>query len=88
METEPGGQESGARPEDSKPPEPQPIDLIIRHNPDGSTNVIGPLANKMLCYGMIEIARETVANYKPESGRILRLEPAPKNNGQGSPFRR
>lgn len=39
--------------------------LIIVMREDGAIDVSGPLENKILCYGMIEIARQAIEKYVP-----------------------
>lgn len=34
--------------------------------PDGRVNINGPIANKLLCYGLLEIARDLVKDYDPQ----------------------
>lgn len=36
--------------------------LVIELMPDGSVNVTGPLPNKILCYGLLESAKEVIQN--------------------------
>lgn len=36
--------------------------LVIELKPDGSVDVTGPLPNKILCYGMLESAKEIIQN--------------------------
>jgi len=38
--------------------------IIITLREDGSLNVNGPLVNKLLCYGMLEQARDVVRNFE------------------------
>lgn len=40
------------------------IKLVITLSPDGKLNVGGPLANKLLCYGMLEQARDVVRQFE------------------------
>jgi hypothetical protein len=42
-----------------------PVRLTITIDEHGRMNVQGPLENKVLCYGLLEIAREVVQNHKP-----------------------
>jgi len=39
----------------------------------GSTNVNGPLENKIICYGLLKLAEQIVANYEPPkpSGLVI-----------------
>ena len=51
---------------------PPEVALIIRFNPaTGHVNIEGPLDQRMLCYGLLEMAREILskgaANPKPSS---------------------
>lgn len=39
--------------------------IIITLNPDGSVSVTGPIMNKLLCYGMLESAKQLVTTYTP-----------------------
>ncbi len=34
---------------------------------NGEVNVSGPLDNKIFCYGLLEVARDLVTNYKPSA---------------------
>lgn len=46
-------------------PLPEELTFTITMTTAGGVNVRGPLQNKMLCYGMLELARDVVTNYKP-----------------------
>ena len=39
--------------------------LIITIQDDGSVGVTGPLNNKLLCYGILEAAKDAIKNYQP-----------------------
>ena len=39
------------------------VKLEITLNDDGSINVIGPLANKHMCYGLLDCARDVVKDH-------------------------
>ena len=39
------------------------IVLTITMQPDGEIQISGPLGNKVLCYGMIEAAKDAVRDY-------------------------
>lgn len=42
------------------------VQIIITLNPDGvNINVTGPLDQKVLCYGLLERAKDVVRDYKP-----------------------
>jgi len=40
------------------------VTLTIRMIPGQQPQVTGPLANKILCYGMLEIARDAIKDFK------------------------
>jgi len=40
--------------------------ITITINERGNVSVNGPLDNKLLCYGLLEIARDAVKDYKPK----------------------
>ena len=42
--------------------------LVITMNAKGGVNVDGPLQNKVLCYGLLEIARQLIQEYKKPEG--------------------
>jgi hypothetical protein len=39
------------------------VTLVIELEPDGKVSLAGPLENKLLCYGLLEIARQSVQDY-------------------------
>jgi hypothetical protein len=51
--------------------------IIITVKPDGNLDVTGPLNEKLLCYGMLELAKEIIGNYKP--GAIITPSPSQIN---------
>jgi hypothetical protein len=60
------------------------VELLISFAPGEPVRVTGPLANKMLCYGLLELARDTIAAYEP--GGEPMIAPArmqfPPTNGE------
>lgn len=64
--------------------ETQPGDVIITVilKPDGSVQVGGPLGNKLICYGMLELARQSVHDYDASK----RIQPAGSLLGVGGAF--
>ncbi len=64
-----------------------PVELKISFVPGQPAQVSGPLYDKMLCYAMLEIARDAVKDYKPveqpliEPARIVALPS--QGNGRG-----
>jgi hypothetical protein len=42
------------------------ITIVLRI--DGSVGIMGPISNKMLCYGMLEMAKDAIREFKqPEA---------------------
>lgn len=72
-------------------PKPQPgIVLSITQLPNGQISVTGPLGNTLLCYGMLESAKDVVRKFnvdKAQAQRIVLPEmsfgPAPGNGPDG-----
>lgn len=59
----------------------EPIRLVIELNPTtGATNVTGPLGDKLIAYGLLEVARQIIQEYKPEAAapvaEVPRIVPA------------
>lgn len=52
--------------------EPKPIVLIIQVSPDGKIQINGPIANKLLCYSMLEGARDAVHEYHMNQNKIVK----------------
>ena len=50
------------------------VTLTISYNPQtGQIAVNGPLDQKVLCYGLLEAARDTIKDLKPQPGNGLTL---------------
>lgn len=49
---------------------PQAIVLTITASPDGRVDVTSPIGNKILCYGLLEIARQTVEKHTVEMPKV------------------
>lgn len=53
--------------------------LTITMNEKGEVNVTGPIENKILSYGMLECAKQAIANYtaspivQPSPGEVKRM---------------
>ena len=45
--------------------------LIISLRQDGNVDVQGPLANKVLCYGLLERAKDAIRTYESDKLGIL-----------------
>ena len=41
--------------------------LTISISASGDINVSGPIADKLLCYGLLEIAKDLIKDYQPSS---------------------
>ena len=50
--------------------------LLITLDADGRVIVSGPVDNKILCYGLLEAARQVIQEYKAEKLIVI-----PKHNG-------
>lgn len=66
-----------------------PHELKITLGDDGQLGIHGPVANEMLCYYLLEKARQTVATFHEEAAKRL-VQPATvvplglaKGNGHG-----
>jgi hypothetical protein len=52
------------------------VELKIIMRDDGSLNVNGPLANRLLCYGMLEAAKIEITKFSERSQSGLVVAPA------------
>jgi hypothetical protein len=60
---------------------PARITLRIDWIPGQEPEITGPLHNKMLCYGLLEAARDAIKDFKPEEvSRIAVPELRPLQN--------
>ena len=41
-----------------------PVSIIITREENGQVHINGPLGDKIFCYGMLEVAKDIVRNYK------------------------
>lgn len=44
--------------------ERKPIQLLITLLPDGKVNLAGPIKDRLLCYGLLEVAKELVSDLR------------------------
>jgi hypothetical protein len=65
----------------------QPVELVIKLTPTGQVTVTGPIEQRLLCYGLLEVARDVIGAHNPTEQRIV---PPPagglsmiKGNGHG-----
>ncbi len=56
------------------------ITLVIEFIPDQPLRVTGPLQDKLLCFGMLELARQKIHEYKPSP--IILAASVPVNGAQ------
>ena len=65
----------------------EPVQLVIQLTPTGQVSVSGPIANRTLCYGMLEMARDAIHAYDPakqmEQPSIVLARAMPNLNGNG-----
>ena len=47
-----------------------PIQLLITLTGDGQVQVAGPLEDRVLCYGLLEAARDAVREYRPDPSGV------------------
>lgn len=57
--------------------------LVIEVNAQGQVQVHGPLDQKVVCLGVLELAKVAVLNFKAEEHRIIPagIMPVPVRNG-------
>jgi hypothetical protein len=41
------------------------VQLVITLNQDGSVTAAGPIDQKLMCYGMLELAKDAIRDFKP-----------------------
>lgn len=44
---------------------PQPVTLAVTLHPDGNLQLQGPVDNKILCLGLLDLARHAVLTHDP-----------------------
>lgn len=53
------------------------IELKITHNPEtGALGISGPIQNKLLVYGMLELAKEAIASQEQQAAPQITLPPS------------
>jgi hypothetical protein len=70
---------------------PPRAQLVIQITVDGQIQVHGPIQDKMLCYGLLECARDAIREFdaKAAQSKIVQARPADPflmrgHNGKGS----
>lgn len=54
------------------------IKLEIVLDDKGAVNVSGPLEDKILCFGLIELAKTVITTYKARENNIIKVPPGAK----------
>ena len=70
-----------SKPEQPEQPEPQPIQMIIQLLPNGTIQVNGPIRDKILSYGMLELAKEEIQRFHAQADKKPEIEVV--KNGHG-----
>lgn len=39
--------------------------IVIKLKTDGNVDITGPIHDKILCYGLLEVAKSIIKDYKP-----------------------
>ena len=58
--------------------QPAPIRLTITMTPDGNVNVDGPINDKVLSYGLLEVAKQIIASFNPGQVEVNAKDAAPR----------
>jgi hypothetical protein len=48
-----------------------PLQLLITMEDSGQVRVDGPIGNKVLCFGLLEIAKEAVREYAEKNQKLV-----------------
>lgn len=61
----------------------QNIELVITMTPDGAVGVRGPIEHLVLCYGLLEVARDAIQAKAAQKGQQRIVQPVifPANGG-------
>ena len=43
------------------------MELVIKVNPDGTLSIGGPIENKVLCLGILELAKKAIIDHNPSA---------------------
>lgn len=54
------------------------VEMKITLEDTGVVNVTGPLEDKILAFGLLEMARLVISQYRSKTGGILRVPPGTK----------
>lgn len=51
---------------------PEPIvQLLLTLNKDGTLNVTGPIDDRVLCYGMLDYAKDVIREYQARQAKLV-----------------
>lgn len=61
-------------------PEPM-VQLLLTLNKDGTLNVTGPIDDRVLCYGMLDYAKDVIREYQASRAKLVVpiTDPAKRN---------
>ena len=54
------------------------MEITIKVNPDGTLSIGGPIENKVLCLGIIELAKKAIIDHNPS---VIAIAPASSLSG-------
>ena len=60
------------------------VQLVISLNASGEINISGPIQDKVLCYGLLGIARDLVKDYVPQAITVPKGVIIPPLRGVGN----
>ena len=58
------------------------VQLVITLMDNGQLQVTGPIQDRMLCYGMLEVARDVIRDQQPKPGGLIAVR-QPLDGGKG-----
>lgn len=60
------------------------VQIIITLKGAAGVEVHGPIADKVLCYGMLEMAKDAIRDFKPPVGGLTVVQAVPPNLNGGN----
>lgn len=51
------------------------FEIVVSMDEKGNVSVNGPIENKIVCYGMLEVARQAVEKFNPQKKTIQPVTP-------------
>ena len=58
---------------------PDKLTLTVTMHPNGKVEITGPIANKGVCYMILELAKDAIRDFKVEDQRIVTAAPNVSN---------